>query len=86
MNKDQREALKVSLMIGAPIMLVIGAVIPSFLILPIGLTLFFGTFMGAYIIGDIEPEQIKWRYKVIFFCSIIIISAWVGSLVELYKG
>lgn len=66
MNKDKREVLKVYLMIGAPIMLVIGAVIPSFLILPIALTLFFGTFMGAYIVGDIEQEQEKWKTKVIF--------------------
>ena len=86
MNKDKREALKIFLMIGAPIMLVIGAAIPSFLILPIVFTLFFGTFMGAYIIGDIEQEQEKWKSKVILLCSIVIVAVWVGVVIELQNG
>ncbi len=63
-------------------MLVLGAVIPSFLILPIVLTLFFGTLMGAYIFGDIDSEQEKWKSKVILFCSIVIVLAWVSIATE----
>ncbi len=86
MNEDQREDLKSFLMVGAPIMLIIGAILPSFLILPVVLTLFFGTFMGAYLLGDIEQEQEKWKPKVIVFSSIIIIAAWVSVGFELLNN
>lgn len=84
MNEDQRESLKAFLMIGAPITLIIGAVLPSILILPIALTLVFGTFMGAYLLGDINQKQEKWKTKVIVFSIIIIFISWLSVGLELF--
>ncbi len=83
MNVEQREALKLFLMVGAPIMLTIGAILPTFLIFPIVITLYFGAFMGAYILGDIVQEQEKWKTKVVVFSSIIIALSWASLIIEL---
>jgi len=82
MNEDRREVIKFSLMIGAPIILIIGSLLPSSFIIPLALTFFFGTFMGAYMLGDITQDQEKYKYKVIVICSIIILSSWLGIIYE----
>ena len=78
MNQDQREDLKAFFMIGAPVMLVVGAVLPSILILPLAITMYLGTIMVAYLLGDINQEQEKWKTKVIVFSIFIISIAWIG--------
>ena len=82
MNNDQREALLIFLMIGAPISLIIGSFIPSILVFPISITLFFGSLAGTYILGFIKPEQAQWKTKVIGFSVLVIVISWFSLAFE----
>lgn len=81
MNVDQRECLKISLMLVAPAMVWLGSLLPSFLILPIVTTLFFGTLIGAHWLDPLDEKNSSF-WPVTIFSTFIIVSVWLETAIK----